>query len=119
MKHNDLLAKNVHVVNKHTHKPEDCDVYIGRPSPLGNPFNLRPDIDDPKVRRDEACDRFENGIGAHLNSTDGAAARDYLNHIRSVYLQHGKVNLVCYCAPRRCHGDTIKKLLLGLDVHFD
>jgi Domain of unknown function (DUF4326) len=60
-------------------------VYIGRGSPWGNPFKIGED-----GTRDEVCDRFEREV---LPALDVSALR-------------GK-DLVCFCAPRRCHGDAI------------
>lgn len=77
------------VHNKH-HKtaPKDA-VYIGRGSPWGNPFVIGKD-----GNRDEVCDKFETEILPNLD----------LEPLR------GK-DLVCFCKPARCHGDSIIKAL--------
>lgn len=62
-------------------------VYIGRGSPYGNPFVIGIHGD-----RDKVCDRFEAEV---LPGLDVSALR-------------GK-DLICYCAPLRCHGDAILK----------
>lgn len=62
-----------------------ADIYIGRGSPWGNPFKI-----GEHGNRDQVCDRFENEI---LPGLDVSSLR-------------GK-NLVCFCAPHRCHGDAI------------
>ncbi len=72
------------VYNKH-HCPPSGAVYIGRGSPYGNPFVVGRD-----GNRDEVCDKFEDIV---LPTLDVSALR-------------GK-DLVCFCAPRRCHGDSI------------
>lgn len=75
------------VHNKH-HKTAPADaVYIGRGSPWGNPFVI--DIDGD---RDAVCDKFEAQILPHLD----------------VSTLRGR-HLVCFCAPKRCHGDAILK----------
>lgn len=80
------------VHNKH-HKTAPADaVYIGRGSPWGNPFLIGKD-----GTRDQVCDRFERDILPTLN-LDRLKGRD----------------LVCYCAPLRCHGDAILKILEGV-----
>lgn len=68
----------------HGTAPKDA-VYIGRGSPWGNPFIIGRDGD-----RDEVCRRFEYEI---LPTLDVSVLR-------------GK-HLVCFCAPKRCHGDAI------------
>lgn len=75
------------VLNKHTEKSLLHGIYCGRGSPYGNPFVIGKD-----GNRDEVCNRFEKEI---LPTLDVSALR-------------GK-NLVCYCAPLRCHCDAILK----------
>lgn len=70
--------------------PRDVNaVYIGRGSPYGNPFKIGVHGD-----RNDVCDLFETRI---LPTLDVEPLR-------------GK-NLVCFCAPLRCHGDSILKKL--------
>lgn len=68
-------------------------VYIGRGSPFGNPFKIGVDGD-----RDEVCDKYES----HLLSNPAMLDKVRL-HLK------GK-DLVCFCAPKRCHGDFILKV---------
>ena len=71
----------------HNTAPSDA-VYIGRGSPWGNPYPIIPG----KQTRDEVCDEFERVI---LPTLDMSSLR-------------GK-DLVCFCKPKRCHGDAILK----------
>jgi hypothetical protein len=70
---------------------EENDVYIGRPSKWGNPFVI--------------------GIDGNRNEV----IAKYRQYIHESGLEHdvkelkGK-NLVCYCAPKKCHGDLLLKL---------
>lgn len=66
---------------------------MGRGTPWGNPFKIIEGYD-----RDEACDRFERFAAATL-----AAAPHWLDPIK------GK-DLVCWCAPKRYHADTLLRL---------
>jgi hypothetical protein len=77
------------VHNKHHNTAPPDAVYIGRGSPWGNPFKIGVD-----GTRDEVCDRYEREVLPTLN----------LEQLRG----H---DLVCYCAPQRCHGDSIIALL--------
>ena len=72
------------VLNKRAHGSENA-IYVGRGTPWGNPFVLGRDGD-----RDEVCDRFESEV---LPTLDVAALR-------------GK-DLICWCAPLRCHADAL------------
>ena len=77
------------VVNISKRRPGANTVYIGRGSPWGNPFVIGKHGD-----RDEVCDRFEREV---LPGLDVEPLR-------------GK-DLGCYCAPLRCHGDSILRKL--------
>lgn len=72
------------VYNKHKNPPKDA-IYVGRGSPWGNPYVIGKD-----GTRNDVCDKFAANI---LPNLDVRALR-------------GK-DLVCYCAPQRCHADDI------------
>ena len=80
------------VFNKY-HKPPSTAVYIGRGSPWGNPFVIGKDGD-----RDTVCDKY----AAMVESDPSFKARVIAN-------LRGK-DLVCFCAPQRCHGDYLLKV---------
>lgn len=67
--------------------PKDA-VYVGRPSKWGNPFQMTDEED-----RDTVCDQYEMWFG--------------MNHLDCSELK-GK-DLVCWCAPLRCHADFLLK----------
>lgn len=69
-------------------------VYIGRGSPWGNPFVLGRDGD-----RDSVCEQYEAYLAARIDSNSVS--------LQALAELHGK-DLVCFCAPLRCHGDTLQ-----------
>jgi hypothetical protein len=71
--------------------PENA-VYVGRPSKWGNPFPMKSEAD-----RDWSVDSHEKWI---LENKELMAALPELR---------GK-DLVCWCAPKRCHADTLLRL---------
>jgi hypothetical protein len=75
------------VLNKHRDGIPPGAVYIGRNSPWGNPFPIK-----PGWSRDRVCDAFEEHVLPDLE----------------VEPLRGK-DLVCFCAPLRCHGASIMK----------
>lgn len=84
------------VLNKYTDKiPEDA-IYIGRPSPWGNPYIIGKD-----GTRDEVVDKYEKYI----------LSQPFL--LRSLQQLVGH-DLVCFCSPKRCHGDILIKLIQEL-----
>ena len=80
-------------------KKEKFDVYIGRPSPWGNPYSHLPGtLARYKVgSRQEAIECYEKW----LNNQPELMAR--LPELQ------GKV-LGCWCHPKACHGDILLRL---------
>lgn len=69
--------------------PADA-VYIGRPGPYGNPF-----VVGVHGTQDECVDKFE----VYLSENPELVAQI----VRELAGKH----LVCWCKPKRCHGDII------------
>lgn len=67
-------------------------VYVGRPSPWGNPFVIGPDGD-----RDRVIARYRE----YLLASPALLAR--LGELR------GK-DLICWCSPQACHADVLIEL---------
>lgn len=88
------------VVNMNRHK---YDVYIGRGSIFGNPYEVGVDGD-----RDEVLDKYTKWFNFLL--------RDPLFVTELKNLQ-GKT-LGCFCKPDKCHGDIIVKYLDELQWEF-
>ena len=83
------------------------DVSVDRQSPLGNPFSLYGDED----MRDDVCERYIEWIEEALNlKCIPEVICEYLRLVE-LYKQHGKLRLFCWCAPKRCHADTLKAYL--------
>lgn len=102
------------VVNKHTHIPTPDDVYIGRGSPLGNPYTS---INYMKTKADVVCDSREDSLNQYFNyitikikQKDSAICYE-LNRIYKLVKDGKNVNLVCYCVPKACHGNIVKKII--------
>lgn len=89
-------AATPRILNKHTHGIPQEAAYIGRGSPWGNPFRIGPD-----GTRNEVCDKY----AAWIETQPRLIAR--LPELR------GR-DLVCFCAPQRCHGETLRRLANAL-----
>ncbi len=89
------------VWNRYQNPPENA-VYIGRGSPFGNPFVIGRD-----GTRDEVCDKFQTYLYANP---------DLIQQVKEEL--KGK-DLICFCAPQRCHGDLLLKVAneLWKDTH--
>lgn len=87
-------------------KRGDKGVYVGRPSVLGNPFEIGRDGD-----REEVIAKYEHWLKARLqneNSAQSQAIEQLANEVRV----DGKVQLVCWCAPLRCHAEVIREEII-------
>lgn len=82
-------------VTLNRYKTDAPGIYIGRGTAWGNPFIANERTDQA---RDRVCDQFEQYAKWRLNMEP-----DWLDRLRG----H---DLVCSCAPKRCHGDTLVRL---------
>jgi len=80
------------VLNKRVHGVPPGAVYIGRPSIWGSPFVIGKD-----GSRDDVIAKFE----AHV--------RRRPDLMKQLHTLTGK-DVVCWCAPARCHGDVLVRL---------
>ncbi len=78
------------VLNKRT---SSDGAYIGRPSKFGNPFVI-----GAHGTRDDVVEKYEAWLRSQPALME-AAKREL----------RGK-NLVCWCAPQRCHGDVLLRI---------
>jgi hypothetical protein len=78
----------------------DYDLYIGRPSILGNPFRISEGVDRDKVIR--------------LFRYYAIARMDMDKAFRQAVLQCRGRTLACWCKPLPCHGDVILELAEGI-----
>lgn len=97
----------VMIKNKHRDQPTPHDVYIGRGSPLGNPYPIEP---KPGKSRKEVIAAYETWLDAQLKNGNQKVIAA-LNSIANDSLDGKPVNLVCFCAPCDCHGRIIKNLV--------
>ena len=81
------------VLNKHKHSIPDGAVYIGRGSMWGNPFVMGKHGD-----RDAVCEKHKVFLKQQIRN--GEVSLEQLAALKDKHL-------VCFCAPLRCHGDTL------------
>ena len=87
--------------------PLPGQVYVGRPSPLGNPFQLGRD-----GSRAEVIARYRHWLWAQLQ-VPGSSQRRELEQLLA-QAQVGSLELLCWCAPLPCHAEVIRSALLWL-----
>ena len=74
-------------------KKSKFDVYIGRPSKWGNPFNIGVD-----GTRADVISKYESYLLSHPNLIEDARIE-----------LKGKI-LGCWCSPLACHGDVLVRV---------
>lgn len=81
-------------------------VYIGRPSPLGNPFKLKDPNND--LEREDVIRKYARWLADRIDARDPHTL-DALNGLLALRKKFPEVQLICYCAPKPCHGDILAR----------
>jgi hypothetical protein len=81
--------------------------YVGRPSLLGNPFEIGKD-----GTRDEVIVKYDHWFTKQLQSS--VQLQEKMIQLSNQLEKERSLTLVCWCAPRNCHAEIIKKTLLEL-----
>ena len=100
----------IQVVNRHKYSGDG--VYIGRGSPLGNPYTHYKTPTKAQFvvsSRREAIEKFEDWLE---NQPEDSSARKELNRLTDLYANAGSLVLICSCAPLECHGHVISRMIM-------
>ncbi|MCC6742846.1 MAG: DUF4326 domain-containing protein [Acidobacteria bacterium] len=76
----------------------DRGEYVGRPSPLGNPFAMR-----DESQRDGVVDAYAQWLQERMQ--ENGPQRAEIERLAASL----DGTLVCWCAPLRCHADVISE----------
>lgn len=87
--------------------------FIGRPSPLENPFRIT-----RSRSRSTAISMYAEYITDAIMNEGFASVHheeiiSELNRLFKILIDNQRLILICYCSPLECHGDVIKQLLLN------
>jgi len=88
-------------------KHGDKGEYVGRPSPLGNPFKVK------EFGQAGACAAYEQWFSKIIKAgpiTNPSVFAE-LDKLYNIYIKNGELTLLCWCAPKRCHSETIRNWL--------
>jgi len=80
---------------------------IDRTTPVGNPFPMRRETD-----RDRVCDQYQYFFEQRMADKTDHVFHAYIAQIAAAYRAGHDVLLFCWCAPKRCHGETIRNYIL-------
>lgn len=81
----------------HNKRFERYDVYIGRPTIYGNPFEI-----GRHGTRESVIKKYKEYFGIRLNQDE---------QFRIAIFQLKNKRLGCFCKPQACHGDIICEYL--------
>lgn len=95
----------IRVVNKYAGVPSGGHhEYIGRPSVLGNPYRIGIDGD-----RAQVVEKFRARLDEVLQDPTHPVTRRITE--LELIARVGDLFLICFCAPKSCHGDVIKEAI--------
>ena len=83
-------------------------IYVGRPSLLGNPFPLHREEERANVIRD-----YEDWLAEQLLDPSSPASCEI--HRLTELARRQDLCLVCWCAPKACHTDIIKRTIEAIN----
>ena len=83
-------------------------IYVGRPSPLGNPFAMQGEATRAEVIRD-----YEDWLAEQLLDPSSEASIEI--HRLAALARKQDNCLLCFCAPKACHADIIKRTIEAIN----
>jgi hypothetical protein len=109
---NMVALEPIQVVNAR-YDPKSGDWIDRKHSVLGNIFTHLdgPTLAAEKVEtRDESIEKYKPWLVEQLHDPNSDASRE-IQRLFQKWVREGKLTLICWCHPAKCHGDIIKELL--------
>lgn len=78
---------------------------VDRKSPVGNPFTMK-----SETERNLVCEKYEQYFSEQILNVDSEFYK-FVSLIERAYSKGFNINLWCWCAPLRCHAETIRKYI--------
>ena len=91
-------------LRNHEFHNEPWQLRVDRSTPVGNIYYMHDESE-----RDKVCDEYELYFRKLITYSDRAV--DYLNSMLDALKKYGHIELSCWCAPKRCHAQTIRRWL--------
>lgn len=98
----------IEICNLRHVKPEyEYDVRVDRSNKiLGNKFVMKNESE-----RELVCKQYEIWLYERVGLQDVDIINE-LQRLGAIYKKYGRLRLFCWCAPKKCHAETIKHLIL-------
>ena len=85
------------------------DVRVDRANKiLGNKFYM-----SSESQRDKVCGLYADWFKTKVEAENDNDVKTELERLKAIYELYGKLHLWCFCAPKRCHAETIRDWLLN------
>ena len=94
----------IQIRNKHDY--HGGGTYVGRPTPLGNPYEIGKD-----GNREQVIAKYREWLIAEMEK-DGPPMRMFVS-LFDEYRYSGRLILICWCYPQRCHAEVIKEMIMS------
>jgi len=94
--------------------------YVGRPTPLGNPFTHHNKKTQAQFKVDtveEAIERYLPWLEEQLESDNETSRMFFM--LEEEYRKEGVLTLICWCYPDPCHADVIAELIVSRNLLED
>lgn len=106
-----VASRPIIIVNKHHGKSGE---YIGRGSPLGNPFVI-----GQHGTREQVIAKYAIWLKEQIDKKNPVVL-DELNRLGNKAIDDKGLALQCFCYPKPCHGEVIKeKLVEAMYKYFE
>lgn len=76
---------------------DDGDIIVDRRTPFGNRYRM---VDDSDSERDRVCDQYEAWLAGRIQKNP--------NFLLPLI---GAKRLGCWCAPKRCHAESLARAI--------
>lgn len=112
----------VHIMNMEREQPQDfnTDFKMDESNVLSNPFNM-----SKEEKRDHVCKMYKKAFVKLIYHVLGYPVmyethtvckaklwKEELDKLLKALKQYKKIRLYCWCAPKRCHTETIAHYLI-------
>ena len=108
-----IIISNIRQNPKGEYIGRENKTYGVRESPLANPFPLTRESE-----RDGVIEQYQDWLKdnlypeSRLRSPSSVSIRNEIERLKKIYEETGELNLVCWCFPKRCHGEVIRDVIL-------
>ena len=100
----------IRIVNLRNYKPSNNELLIkvDRSTVVGNPFPMQSEKD-----RDLVCQKYNEYFSNIVKHAEDPKNKAFMEYLRNIYKQAKThdIALGCWCYPKRCHAETIKRFI--------